>query len=287
MGKEKPKIVWIGNRKWTPVLKFVLENLANSVDVPVVFTEPGNEDSFENLGYKKENIYTSHLNNHSEEFLREVNNGCLDFGVTFGCSYLIKSPILGYIPLFGTHPTKLPIGRGHAPLNWNIREGLTESAATMMWLNKGEDTGAIAYQEPYSIGEQENVTQLLGKVNGVYCGIMSRLVRDFSRGTIPRISQDNLDVEPTRRRRRLSPEDGIITLEMDIATANRIYRATTEPFPGARLEYDDHRIILWDAEIVPYSETLEKNLKDKKDAPAYDISGNKLIIIHRGELERK
>ena len=286
MGKEKPKIVWIGNRKWTPVLKFCLENLANSVDVPVVFTEPGNEDSFENLGYKKENIYTSHLNNHSEEFLREVNNRGLDFGVTFGCSYLIKPSILDYILLFGTHPTKLPIGRGHAPLNWNIREGLTESAATMMWLNKGEDTGVIAYQEPYSIGEQENITELLGRVNGVYCGIMARLVRDFSRGTIPCISQNGLDVEPTRRK-RLSPEDGIITPEMDIVTADRIYRATTEPYPGARLEYDDHRIILWDAEIVPYSETLEKNLKNKKDAPAHVISGTKLIIIHKGELERK
>lgn len=286
MGKEKPKIVWIGNRKWTPVLKFCLENLANLVDVPVVFTEPGNEDSFENLGYRKEDIYTSHLNNHSEEFLREVKKRSLDFGVILGCSYLIKPPVLGYIPLFGTHPTKLPIGRGHAPLNWNIKEGLTESAATMMWLNKGEDTGAIAYQEPYTIGEKENVTELLGKVNGVYCGIMSRLVRDFSRGTIPRISQNSLDVEPTRRR-RLSPEDGTITPEMDIATADRIYRATTEPFPGARLEYDGHRIILRDAEIVPYSETLEKNLKEKKDAPAYVVSGNKLIIIYRRELERK
>ncbi|MCX7121548.1 MAG: methionyl-tRNA formyltransferase [Gammaproteobacteria bacterium] len=67
------------------------------------------------------------------------------------------------IPKYGcinVHPSLLPRWRGAAPIPRSIEAGDSETAVTIMQLDKGMDTGPILKQEKYSLKGDENSQQL-------------------------------------------------------------------------------------------------------------------------------
>ena len=78
-----------------------------------------------------------------------------DLILVMGWSQLLKDELIDIpkIGIIGSHPTELPKYRGRAPIPWTILKGLTKSALTFFWIDKGVDDGDILDQEFFSISD--------------------------------------------------------------------------------------------------------------------------------------
>ena len=92
---------------------------------------------------------------------------CLHADALFSVNNLkyIRDPILECFPqgCFNLHPGKLPEYGGLHVAQWAIRNGDTESAATLHWMNGGIDEGATAYTATVPINEYDTGLDLLQK----------------------------------------------------------------------------------------------------------------------------
>ncbi len=77
-------------------------------------------------------VDTTNVN--SEETIQELKKIGPDYLFTLGWSQIFKADFIGCFSEFvvGTHPSKLPHGRGRAPLPWSILEDLRTSAVSFI-----------------------------------------------------------------------------------------------------------------------------------------------------------
>ena len=119
-----------------------------------------------------------------------------DFIVVAGWRQVIGDDILTEFKdrIIGFHPTKLPFGRGKAPIINSILYGVRYSATSLFYLNGGVDSGDIIGQDPFTIEDTDYAMDVYMKVieSGKY------LVRKFFpmilNGTAPRVKQNDSKV---------------------------------------------------------------------------------------------
>ncbi len=109
---------------------------------------------------------------HNEMATKHVSS-CKDFLITLHPDVLfsvnnlkhIKDPILDCFPkgCFNLHPGKLPEYAGLHVAQWAIRNGETESAATLHWMISGIDEGPTAYVNLVEIKDNDTGLSLLQK----------------------------------------------------------------------------------------------------------------------------
>lgn len=75
--------------------------------------------------------------------------------------YVLDYPKYGCINM---HASKLPKYRGAAPIQWAIINGETETAATVMKMDEGLDTGDILVERIIKIGEYETAGELFDRM---------------------------------------------------------------------------------------------------------------------------
>lgn len=167
--------------------------------------------------------------------------------VVTGWSQLLKPEALGVCPLgtIGLHPTRLPEGRGRAPIPWTILKRLKTSAVTLFYLTPGVDDGDIIAQcELPLLHNNATMGELLGyNADLLYdevCEASKRLlvahVPDVLAGKAPRIPQDHAKATYWKRRRQ---RDGAIRWTKSAADIVLMVDATTHPFPGAFCKHPD------------------------------------------------
>lgn len=139
-----------------------------------------------------------------------------DLIVVFSMSQLLKDDILK-IPRFGVinlHPSFLPSYRGANPDFWQYYDMEMNPGATVHYVNAGEDTGDIIYQErvniPLGTKSPARLDKLIGEL-GV--SLMLKATDAIAQGNVLRIPQPAQS--PTLRARNLKPEEhaGIIDWE--------------------------------------------------------------------------
>ncbi|RLB11024.1 MAG: methionyl-tRNA formyltransferase, partial [Deltaproteobacteria bacterium] len=67
------------------------------------------------------------------------------------------------IPVIGTicyHPSLLPRHRGASSINWAIIQGEKKTGLTILWVDKGVDTGPILLQKEVEIGPDDTAGSL-------------------------------------------------------------------------------------------------------------------------------
>lgn len=93
-----------------------------------------------------------YMDNGSDKNLEKwVKNISPDVIVVYSMSQLLKENIFS-IPKYGTinlHSALLPRYRGPNPDFWMYYDGVKEAGVTVHYIDKGEDTGDIIYQEKY------------------------------------------------------------------------------------------------------------------------------------------
>lgn len=131
-----------------------------------------------------------------------------DLIVVFSMSQLLKDEILK-IPRLGVinlHPSFLPSYRGANPDFWQYYDMEMNPGVTVHYVNAGEDTGDIIYQErvhiPLGTKSPARLDKLIGEL-GV--SLMLKAIDAIAQGNAPRIPQPAQS--PTPRSRNLKPEE--------------------------------------------------------------------------------
>lgn len=147
-----------------------------------------------------------------------------DVIVVFSMSRLLKKEVFN-IPRLGTinlHPSFLPDYRGPNPDFWYYYFMDLNPGVTVHYIDQGEDTGDIIFQEkcsiPLGIKSPERLDLLIGDVGA---RLVIRALREMALGTAPRIPQPL--TSPTLRARNLRPEEHQTIIEWEKWPIERIW----------------------------------------------------------------
>jgi len=155
---------------------------------------------------------------------------------------IIRMPRLGCV---GFHPTKLPLGRGRAPIAWIVMDGVP-AAATFFRITGGVDDGPIIEQEEVNVVPGDDASSVSTKVLDAMSKASDRLLRAIANGVPVCVDQDHRLATWYGRR---TPDDGCIVWDNDAVKILKQIRSATNPHPGAFTFCGDEKIIIWKAEI--------------------------------------
>lgn len=168
---------------------------------------------------------------------------------------VLEAPARGVL---GMHPTLLPVGRGRAAIPWAILKGLEETGVTLFRMDEGVDTGDILAQTQIPLRPDTDATALYREVEEAHVALIRSAYPKLAAGTLEARPQDEsrATIWPGRR-----PEDGRIDPDGSVADAERLVRAVTRPYPGAFIERDGRRIVIWKARIARPGEDCGHDLR--------------------------
>lgn len=163
-----------------------------------------------------------------------------------GWSQLLKKPLLELCErgAVGMHPTRLPEGRGRAPIPWTLIKGLAKSAVTLFHLTEGVDDGDIVGQIEFEVSREDDAASLYEKICDVYVQLVREHVPGLLAGSAPRAPQEHSQATYWPRRR---PEDGLIDWSKSAREIYNWVRGLTHPYPGAFTSLEGERVHIWRA----------------------------------------
>ncbi len=175
------------------------------------------EDLFlENFCRKNKTPYSYIWRENAQQVAAWVEGLRPDLIVIYSMSQLLGNDILK-IPHFGVinlHPSYLPDYRGANPDFWQYYDMEINPGVTVHYVNSGEDTGDIIYQEriyvPLGTKSPARLDKLIGEL-GV--SLTLKAINAISRGDAPRINQPTNS--GTIRARNIKPEEhgGVVDWE--------------------------------------------------------------------------
>lgn len=155
----------------------------------------------------EKDIQYYYMDNGSDKNLEQwVKDKNPDVIVVYSMSQLLKENIFS-IPKYGTinlHPALLPSYRGPNPDFWMYYDGVKEGGVTVHYIDKGEDTGDIIYQEkydfPFGLKSPQMLDLSIGKI-----GVNLLLKALDNLKNLPRITQPK--ESPTKKAINIKAEE--------------------------------------------------------------------------------
>jgi methionyl-tRNA formyltransferase len=190
----------------------------------------------------------------SAEVVDLLRSHQLDLLLVVGWSEILPSEVLEAARhgAIGYHPSALPQMRGRAVIPWTILLALAETGSTMFWMTTGLDDGEIVYQRSFRVNARETAAGLYSKHMEALADMVRELTKAPHVEALPRRSQEGVPSFCAQRR----PVDGLLDWTADADAVDRVIRASTRPYPGARgfLTRGDVEVLLWSATPVvhPY-----------------------------------
>mgnify|MGYP001950041401 CR=1 FL=1 len=151
-------------------------------------------------------------------------------------------PKLGCI---GFHPTKLPEGRGRAPIAWIILEQ-KQGSASFFLMGKGADDGPIFTQSIFEIEENDDAKSVQSKIGENINLALDNWLPDLRKGIWNPIPQNHALASWFGKR---GPNDGWINWNNSAIYINRLIKASSTPHPGAYSYFKDAKVIIWKSEV--------------------------------------
>jgi methionyl-tRNA formyltransferase len=118
----------------------------------------------------------------------------------------------------GVHPSLLPRHRGPEPLFWTYHGGDAEAGVTVFWMDAGEDTGDIVFQEAIPLARGRPGPDLYEEVARRGGALLARAVLAVAAGGAPRLAQD-----PRRATREPAPDRGALRIDFGAWGAERVW----------------------------------------------------------------
>lgn len=202
-------------------------------------------------------IDTTNVN--SEETVAELKKHNPDYLFTLGWSQIFRIDFINCFSEFviGTHPSKLPHGRGRAPLPWTILEDLRSSAVSFFKIDTGVDTGSLIFQRDFDIPARTYVKDLYAMVGRELSHGFYEIYKSIDSG-IP-ITFSTQEENGVTIRGKRTPSDGLIEFHQKCDSIERLIRAVGKPYPGTYTYYKNQKITFWQVEFDSegiYSGTL-------------------------------
>ncbi len=169
-----------------------------------------------------------------------------DLNVMAFVTDIVPESILNY-PKLGTiqyHPSLLPRHRGGSAINWAVINGETRTGLTIMWVDKGIDTGPILLQKEVDIASDDTVGSLyFNRLFPMGIEAIKESIELIRQGKAPRIPQD----EARATYEGLCTQAAIDWNE----PAQKIYNLIrgTNPQPGATTRLGDTQFKVFDSEL--------------------------------------
>ena len=155
------------------------------------------------------------------EWLEKVNP---DIIVVFSMSHLLKEEIFNWpkYKAINLHTAYLPYYRGPNPDFWHYYNQDTNPGVTVHYIDKGEDTGDIIYQEKCQVELGIKSPQRLDKLIGeVGIRLFLKALDAIQTGNAPRTKQP--ENSPTPRARNITPEEHKSIINWQKWEINRIW----------------------------------------------------------------
>lgn len=152
---------------------------------------------------------------------------------------ILEAPRLG---CFNVHASLLPRWRGAAPINRAIMAGDAESGVTIMQMDEGLDTGAMAKNlgmpERMAIGADMTAGELHDALSRLGADLMPRALAAAERGTLSLTPQPETGVTYAAK---ISKDETRIDWSKPASAVHNHIRGLS-PFPGAWFELDGVRV---------------------------------------------
>lgn len=176
-----------------------------------------------------------------------------EVGVSINYSGVIPKSVTDLFPLgiLNAHGGDLPRYRGNACQAWAILNGEERIGLCIHRMIGGElDSGDIIARDYLQIDFTTKVTQawqwMERRVPTLFLEAVNRLEADP--GFV--LSVQSKDPRAALRCYPRRPEDGRIDWTLSALQILRLVNASNKPYAGAFCEYDDRKLIIWDAELV-------------------------------------
>jgi methionyl-tRNA formyltransferase len=157
-----------------------------------------------------------------------------DAAVVVAYGLLLPAPIL-HAPRLGClnlHASKLPRWRGAAPIQRAIMAGDAETAATVMRMEEGLDTGPVCLAEPVTIGPDMTAGALHDVLAGRGASLMVRALGALERGSLDCVPQAGAGITYARK---IDKAEARIDFTRPACEVHNLVRGLS-PSPGAWLE---------------------------------------------------
>jgi len=181
------------------------------------------------------------------------------------------------VPSLGTicyHPSILPRHRGASAINWAIIQGDTRTGLTILWVDKGIDTGPILLQKEVEIGPDDTTGSLyFNTLFPMGIDAIVEAIKLIKIGKAPRIPQDEsrATYEPPCDDRVASAN-----FEKPIKDIYNLIRGC-DPQPGAYTTFKGKRVRFYEAKMFP-------SAIDKRSGEIVSIEEGGLQIAVKGGL---
>ncbi|MBR5430496.1 MAG: methionyl-tRNA formyltransferase [Firmicutes bacterium] len=166
-----------------------------------------------------------------------------DLLVVVAYGQLLSERLLALAPLgaVNIHGSLLPAYRGAAPINAAVINGETESGVTIMYLDKGMDSGDMILQDKVAIPDNMTAGELYDELCRRGTALLLQALPLIAAGTAPRTPQDHSRATYAPM---LKKEDELIDWGQEARRVHDRIRGMN-PFPGAYTLREGKRLKLW------------------------------------------
>jgi methionyl-tRNA formyltransferase len=185
----------------------------------------------------------------SEAAQKQLADFNADVGVVVAYGLILPKTILsatkyGFLNL---HPSLLPRWRGAAPIQRPLLEGDTETAATIMQMDEGCDTGDILLYKKIPITPESTTASLQDELGQLGAELMVHALVGLEHKLLKPIKQNDKDFTYAAK---LEKEDGKIEWKaMPAVHIDRMVRALN-PWPGVHFTYGGEQIKILKASVA-------------------------------------
>jgi methionyl-tRNA formyltransferase len=205
----------------------------------------------------------------------DVLDDVLDVGaelaVVVAYGRIIPARVLDVLDMINVHFSLLPRWRGAAPVERAILAGDGETGVDVMRLEAGLDTGPVLAERRLTIGTDEHVTALLGRLSQLGAELLVEVLADGVAALGPGTVQEG---EPSYAA-KLEPEDFRLDWKEPAAQLQRIVRLDRAwtSFRGERLRVLEGR---------PATDETEDTEETPLAAPGSVIEGGEGTVVQCG-----
>ena len=267
------KVIFMG----TPVFCVpILEELIKETNVVAVVTQPDkevgrkHEISFSPIKKVaiKNNIKVLQPVKIKEEY-EDVTSLNPDIIITCAYGQIVPLAILN-CPKYGcinVHASLLPKLRGGAPIHKAIINGYDKTGITIMYMDKGMDTGDMIEKAEVKIEDNDTAESLHDKLSAISVPLLMKTLPSIINGTNKREKQNDADATYAYN---VSREEEHVSFDKSSKDVYNQVRGLNS-WPGAYAVLDDKNIKLW-------SSSITNNKYDKTPGTIINLDKNGLCV---------